>query len=215
MLEKFGLIVKHSKTEIFHFNRSQGTFNPPSLGLSPLGGSILWPNNSWKYLGFIFDRKLTFHQHVDFYANKSISTVKCMNILGNSNCGINPLQKQLLYKTCVLPIMLYRFQLWFYNQAPITYHLKTLGKMQRRVAIWILRAFKTFPSYGIEAIAGLIPINSTSKNLEEDHNYKYTNYLLIILYAPLWILNSALSPLITPFLSIPLPINRGHSSKAI
>ena len=87
--------------------------------------------------------------------------------------------------------------------------------MQRRVAIWILRAFKTFPSYGIEAIAGLIPINFTSKNLEEDHNYKYTNYLLIILYAPLWILNSVLSPLITPFLSIPLPINRGHSSKAI
>jgi len=38
------------------------------------------------------------------------------------------------------------------------YHLKALGKMQRRVAIWILGAFKTSPSYGIEAIAGLIPI---------------------------------------------------------
>jgi len=30
--------------------------------------------------------------------------------------------------------------------------------MQRRVAIWILGAFKTSPSYSIEAIAGLIPI---------------------------------------------------------
>jgi len=27
LLEKFGLIVEHSKTEIFHFNRSQGVFN--------------------------------------------------------------------------------------------------------------------------------------------------------------------------------------------
>ena len=28
-------------------------------------------------------------------------------------------------------------------------------------------------------------LNSTSKNLEEDHNYEHTNYLLIISYAPL------------------------------
>ena len=54
-LDKFGLNIKHSKTETFHFNRSHGTFNPPSLDLLPLGGPILWPKNSWKYLGFIFD----------------------------------------------------------------------------------------------------------------------------------------------------------------
>jgi len=129
LLEKFGLVVEHSKTEIFHFNRSQGTFNPPPLDLSPLGESILRSNNSWKYLGFIFDRKLTFHQHVDFYMNKSISTVKYMKILGNSNCDINPLQKQLLYRMCILPITLYGFQLWFYNQVPIMYYLKALGKI--------------------------------------------------------------------------------------
>ena len=109
LLEKFGLVVKHSKTKIFHFNRSQGTFNLPLLDFSSLGRSILCANNLWKYLGFIFDRKLTFHQHIDFYMNKSISTVKCMKFLGNSNCGINPLQKQLLYRTYILPIALYRF----------------------------------------------------------------------------------------------------------
>ena len=93
LLERFGLVVEHSKTKIFHFNRSQGVFNPPPLNLSPLGESILHPNNSWKYLGFIFNRNLTFHQHINFYTNKSISTVKCMKFLGNSNCSINPLQK--------------------------------------------------------------------------------------------------------------------------
>ena len=158
MLEKFGLIVEHSKTEIFHFNRSQGVFNPPFLNLTLLGGSILWPNDLWKYLGFIFDRKLTFHQHVNFYANKSISTVKYMKLLSNSNCGINPLQKCLLYRMCILPIVLYGFQLWFYNCAPMMYHLKALGKMQKRVAIWILEVFKTSPSYGIKAIVRLVPI---------------------------------------------------------
>ena len=158
LLEKFGLIVEHSKTKVFHFNRSQGSFNPPPLNLSPIGETILWPKNIWKYLGFIFDRKLFFHQHVDFYSNKAMSTVKCMKILSNSNQGINLTQKCLLYRTCVLSIVLYGFQLWFYNHTPMSYYLKILGKMQRRAAIWILGAFKTSPLFSIKAIARLIPI---------------------------------------------------------
>ena len=36
--------------------------------------------------------------------------------------------------------------------------MKILDKMQRRAAIWILEAFKTSPTEGIEAIARIIPI---------------------------------------------------------
>jgi len=55
LLDSFGLVIEHSKTEIFHFSRSQGVFNSPPLDLSPLGGPILRSKDSWKYLGFIFD----------------------------------------------------------------------------------------------------------------------------------------------------------------
>ena len=158
LLDKFGLTVEHSKTEVFHFSRSHGPFNPLSLNLSPLGGPILSPKNSWKYLGFIFNRKLTFHQHVNFYPNRALSSVKCMKLLGNSSHGITSLQKRLLYRCCILPIALYSFQLWFYHRAPLSYPLKALGKMQRRVAIWILGVFKISLSKGIEAITDLIPI---------------------------------------------------------
>ena len=41
LLKKFGFIVEHSKTNIFHFNRSQNIFNPPPLNLIPLGETIL------------------------------------------------------------------------------------------------------------------------------------------------------------------------------
>ena len=85
LLNKFSLTIEHTKTETFHFNRSHGTFNPPPLDLSSIGGPILCPKDSWKYLGFIFNRKLMFHQHIDFYSNKAISIVKCMNLLGNSS----------------------------------------------------------------------------------------------------------------------------------
>ena len=83
LLDSFGLIIEHLKTEIFHFSWSQGAFNPPPLDLSLIGGPILRSKDSWRYLGFIFDRKLSFHKHIDFYANKAISTVKCMKLLGN------------------------------------------------------------------------------------------------------------------------------------
>ena len=84
--------------------------------------------------------------------------VKCIRLLGNSSWDINPIQKRLLYRCCILPIMLYGFQLWFYNRAPLLYPMKILGKMQRRAAIWILGAFKTSPTDGLKAIAGLILI---------------------------------------------------------
>ena len=129
LLIKFSLMIEYLKTEAFHFNRSHGMFNSPPLNLSPIRGPILHPKNSWKYLGFIFDRKLTFHQHIYFYSNKAIFMVKCMRLLRNSSWGINPIQKHLLYRCCVLPIAHYGFQLWFYNKAPLSYPMKILGKM--------------------------------------------------------------------------------------
>ena len=55
LLSDFGLVIEHGKTEVFHFNRLHGAFNPPPLDLSPLGGPILHPKDSWKYLGFFFN----------------------------------------------------------------------------------------------------------------------------------------------------------------
>jgi len=111
LLHKFGLIIKHGKTDVFHFSRAHRPFNPPTLDLSPLGSSSLFFKETWKYLSFIFDYKLTFRNHIDFYFNKAISTIKCMKLLGNSMRGINPIQKRQLYRCCALLIALYEFPL--------------------------------------------------------------------------------------------------------
>ena len=63
-----------------------------------------------------------------------------------------------MYRSCVLPIALYSFQLWFYNKAPLLYPIKELNKMQRRATIWILDAFCTSLFSSIEAIVGLVLI---------------------------------------------------------
>jgi len=88
LLLKFGLIVKHSKTKVFHFSKLHSSFNSPLLNLSFISSPILYLKESWKYLGFIFDRRLSFYQYINFYSNKVISTIKCIRILGNSVRGL-------------------------------------------------------------------------------------------------------------------------------
>ena len=147
LLSQFGLLAKHSKMEVFHFTRSQGSFNPLSLYISFIRGLILYPKDFQRYLGFIFNRKLLFHKHINFYSNKAISTVKCMKILDNSTRELNLHQKHLLYRSYTMLITLSGFQLWYYHKALLSYPLK------------ILEAFKTSPSLGVKAITSLIPIN--------------------------------------------------------
>ena len=109
LLMKFGLIVKHKKTKVFHFSRLQGDFNLSLLNLTLLEGSILLPKSIWWYLSFFFNQKLLFWQHIDFYANKAILTIKYMKMLGNSSRGLASLQKRHLYRCCILSIALYSF----------------------------------------------------------------------------------------------------------
>ena len=126
---------------------------------------MLFPKETWKYLGFIFDHKLTFRNHIDFHSNKAISTIKCIKLLGNSSRGINPLQKRRLYRYCTLSITLYGFLLWYYNKAPNYYHLNILRKMQWRAALWIIGAFHTSPTLRVETITSLVPIHLHLKKL--------------------------------------------------
>jgi len=47
LLSKFGLLVEHSKTEVFYFSRLYGNFNPPLLDLSSIDGLSLVLKDTW------------------------------------------------------------------------------------------------------------------------------------------------------------------------
>ena len=157
-----GLALEHNKTELFHFTRERSDNGLPSLdlGYAPFTGETpLTPKLYWRYLGFYFDRKLTFQEHVRFYSTKALTTVKAMGMLGNSARGLPSKERRLLYRSCVVPIATYGFRMWYYNGSKIAGVMKLLNQMQRRAALWITGAFKTSPAGGVQAIAGLIPIH--------------------------------------------------------
>ena len=82
-----GLVMEHSKTELFHFTRACHPPNP-SIDLSLVGGLVISPKPIWWYLGFYFDHRLNFNYHTHFYATKCLSTLSAMKMLGNSSRGL-------------------------------------------------------------------------------------------------------------------------------
>ena len=109
LLYHFKLVIEHKKSEVFYFSRSYGNFEPFPLDLSTIKGPILQLKDTWRYFGFIFDRKLSFYKHICFYSNKALLTVKSMKMLENLSWGLLPHHKQLLFRTYILSITLYGF----------------------------------------------------------------------------------------------------------
>ena len=52
-LKQFGLVTEHNKLEVFYFSRMTKNTKSSSLDLRLLGGPLLQPKDTWKYLGFI------------------------------------------------------------------------------------------------------------------------------------------------------------------
>jgi hypothetical protein len=95
LTEAMGLILKHTKSEGFHFSWKHGDVNPDiDLGYAPYTGTTpLRPGTTWHYLGFFFDRSLTLREHVKRYTNKALTSVRAMLSLGNSVRGLCPKHK--------------------------------------------------------------------------------------------------------------------------
>ena len=161
LFTKFGLWLEHDKSEVFHFDRSHSSHNPGiDLGFAPYtSANKLMPKPFWQYLGFYFDRKLTFHEHVRYYSTKARTTVSAMRMLGNSMRGLSPFHRRLMYRTVVVPIATYGYRCWFYEGARNKAVLKLLNSMQRKAALWITGAFRTSPTGAVETIAGLMPMH--------------------------------------------------------
>ncbi|CAA7267347.1 unnamed protein product [Cyclocybe aegerita] len=163
----FALVLEHNKTELFHFSCRRDAYNPSlDLGYAPhTGVTPLKPKTYWRYLGFYFDRGLTFHEHVRYYATKVFTTVQAMRMLRNSTRGLSPKQRRLLYWSCVVPIATYGYHLWYFDGARNKGAMNQLKRMQRKAALWITGAFRTSPTGSLEALAGLIPVHLMLKKL--------------------------------------------------
>ena len=149
-----------------HFRRAKEKEWTPSQPLGPnlkvrVEGTthIIKPKASMRYLGFYLDPKLTFREHIRFYATKAASTVQALRMLGNSARGLSPTDKRRLYISNVVPVMAYGAQLWWHpSWKGKKWIAQQLQKAQTRGARWITGGFRTSPTGSLEMMAGLMPI---------------------------------------------------------
>jgi hypothetical protein len=98
LTQSMGLVLKHNKSEGFHFSHKHGDSN---LGYAPYTGvTPLHLATTWWYLSFFFDHALTFWEHIKWYTKKALTEVRSMLALGNSVHGLWPKHKQMLYHLC-------------------------------------------------------------------------------------------------------------------
>jgi len=107
LFNQFKLMIEHNKLEVFHFLRSTRKIEPSPLDLRSPDSVILKSKDTWCYLDFFFNKKLSFQYYTYYYTNKALSTIKDIKILGNSIRELLPVCKCLLYRTYVLSIILY------------------------------------------------------------------------------------------------------------
>ena len=159
LTQVMGLEIKHDKSEVFHFSHNLHDPDPPiDLGFAPYtGASPLKPKDIWRYLGFFFDKCLSFQTHVKCRCTQALSMARALPILRNSIHGLKPIHKCLLYRSCMVPLTIYGARLWNFKGMPKKGMLNSLRKMQRQACLWILGTFRTSPTRVVELLAGLPP----------------------------------------------------------
>jgi len=109
LLTALGLVLEHDKSEVYHFSQSWGESHLPiDLGFAPYMGNMpLGPKLYWQYLGFYFDHTLSFREHIRYYAIKAMMTIRALGMLGNSSRGVLVMNKCLLYRIYIVPVVTY------------------------------------------------------------------------------------------------------------
>ena len=108
---KWKIKINHLKTQatIFPFNKSPKRIPQITLCMQGTEIPIL---DSVKYLGVVFDKKLTFKKHVIQAGDKALKCGRALFPLLNRKSKLNWKNKLLLYNMCIRPIMTYGCQVW-------------------------------------------------------------------------------------------------------
>ena len=113
---------------------------------------------SYKYLGLVFDRRLTWKEHLKHVTSKATRMMISLAPICKTNWGLPSEATKFLYERAILPIILYGSIVWCKTIEQKTAQ-KELQKVQRIAALCITGAMKTSANDTLNILAGLKPIH--------------------------------------------------------
>lgn len=150
------LNVNPKKTQIVPFTRKRalGGLRPPILG----GVKIPFVTEA-KYLGVLFDHRMTWNTHISKTITKAtISLGRCRRLCGK-NWGLNPKMTLWLYTAVVRPMIAYGAVVWWTKMLQ-TGSQRRMESVQRLACLSVTGAMSTTPTAALEVIVGLPPLQT-------------------------------------------------------
>jgi hypothetical protein len=111
---------------------------------------------SLRYLGVYLDHCLRWDQHITIMANHACSTIRGVNLLGNSIRGLDFLNWRKVYNALVIPVLTYGAQVWYtgVGQKGLVQHLQVA---QNKGIHKITSTFRTLPVEPLHNMTGIPP----------------------------------------------------------
>ena len=110
-----------------------------------------------RYLGIYIDQKLNWDHHTTVMVNRGRSTIRGINILGNSIRGIDMLGWRRVYNALVVPVITYGTPVWYTGRNQKTW-MKKFETVQNEGTRKMLGVFKTTPVEPLNNLTGIPPI---------------------------------------------------------
>ena len=166
---KWGFKVSIAKTNVVLFHK--GKFKKVSIFLN---GQRLKQEKSIKFLGMIFDHKLSWKDHVDYLVEKCQKRINVLKALTGSKWGADKETMVILYKTFIRSVIDYGSIIYCSASPSI---LKKLDVVQSQALRLCCGALKCTPVCALEVECGIPPLQCRRKLLVHKTalKYKYTD----------------------------------------
>jgi len=113
---------------------------------------------SIKYLGIIFDSKLSFREHITYIEGKCTKLIFSLAKSAKITWGLKHKTLKKIYMGAILPLLLYGAPVWKEVLYSSCYKGKLI-RVQRLINIKIAKAYRTVSNEALYIVTGLIPIN--------------------------------------------------------
>lgn len=107
--DKWKLKINAQKTELIVFTKKNSNYNITPLFIK---NTPIAPKKQVKYLGVVFDRRLTFYSNISYLIQKHFAASQKLYPLMNPNSPLSPANKLLIFKTILRPILTYAAPVW-------------------------------------------------------------------------------------------------------
>lgn len=157
--EKVGFQFSKEKTKCVHFCRLRKPHYDPLLYLKE---NVIECVDSFKFLGLIFDCKLTWKKHIELINTKCRQSLNILKVLAHTKWGADPQSLLMIYKTLILSKIDYGSIAYSSARKSL---LDILNKIQNLGIRYCLGAFPTTPIQSLHCESAIIPLEIRRKIL--------------------------------------------------